>query len=409
MTGDGSLGEHARFDDASPGTTGPGRCLVVEDDDAVRRVAARMITMLGFEVVEAVNGLEALHHLTLRPFDVVVTDISMPGMDGMRLLREVRARDTHVQVILMTGAPTVETAISAIDYGVFKYLEKPLDLVSFEDAVRRAVSLSRMARVESRAALLSGNAQSQAADTAGLQVIFDRTLRSIWIAYHPIVSASTGELVGYEALVRSQEPGFTHPTNLLDAAERLGRLTDIGRLIRESASEPFEGQAVGPLLFVNLHPADLLDPALGAEGTRLRSLARRVVLEITERASLHTVPEAAARVAALRKMGFRIAVDDLGAGYAGLSSFAHLEPDFVKLDMSLVRGIDENHTKRRVVEAMTRLARDLHMSVVAEGIETIGEGEVLRGLGCDLLQGFLYASPGPAFPDVSWPHERSLG
>jgi EAL domain-containing protein (putative c-di-GMP-specific phosphodiesterase class I) len=401
MTGDGSAPEQSRVSELSG--FGSGRCLVVDDDDAVRHVTSQLISMLGYEVVGASNGLEALQQLTLREFDVIVTDISMPGMDGIRLLREVRTRDSHVQVIVMTGAPSVESAITAIDFGVFKYLEKPLALDALEQAVRRGVSLSRMARIESRAALLSG-ARRQAADAAGLDVIFDRTLRSLWVAYHPIVASRNGNVVGYEALVRSQEPGFSLPTNVLNAAERLGRLAEVGRTIRETAAEPFEGRPVSPLLFVNLHPADLLDPALGAEGTRLRALASRVVLEITERASLEHIPDAAARVASLREMGFRIAVDDLGAGYAGLSSFAHLEPDYVKLDMSLVRGIDQNDTKRRVVEAMTRLAHDLHMTVVAEGVETLGEGSVLRDIGCDLLQGFLYAPPGPAFPEVTWPH-----
>jgi EAL domain-containing protein (putative c-di-GMP-specific phosphodiesterase class I) len=384
----------------------PGRCLIVDDDDSVRKVTTQIISMLGYEVAGAASGMEALQHLTRSEFDVVVTDISMPGMDGIRLLREVRARDPHVQLILMTGAPSVETAISAIDYGVCKYLEKPLPVGELEQAVKRAVSLSRIARMESRAAQLSGNARSQAADTAGLDVIFDRTLRSLWVAYQPIIESRNGKIVGFEALMRSQEPGFSLPSGVFDAAERLGRLTEVGRLMRETAAETFEETSDDRLLFVNLHPADLLDPELGADSTRLRKLASRVVLEITERASLNRVPDAVARVASLREMGFRIAVDDLGAGYAGLSSFAHLEPDFVKLDMSLVREIDGNETKRRVVEAMARLARDLRMTVVAEGVETVGEGQVLRDLGCDLLQGFLYALPGPPFPPASWPHTR---
>lgn len=405
MTGDGSAPSPDTEGRASSATT-PGRCLIVDDDDGVRNVTTQIISLLGYEVAGAASGVEALQHLTLREFDVVVTDISMPGMDGIRLLREVRARDPHVQLILMTGAPSVETAISAIDYGVCKYLEKPLPIEELEQAVKRAVGLSRIARMESRAAQLSGNARSQAADTAGLDVIFDRTMRSLWVAYQPIIDSRQGGIVGFEALMRSQEPGFSLPSGVLDAAERLGRLSEVGRMIRETAAEPFEDHGDDRLLFVNLHPADLLDPELGGADTRLRRRAPRVVLEITERASLNRVPDAAARVAALRAMGFRIAVDDLGAGYAGLSSFAHLEPDFVKLDMSLVRDIDQNETKRRVVEAMTRLARDLHMTVVAEGVETLGEGQVLRDLGCDLLQGFLYAPPGPPFPAASWPHVR---
>jgi EAL domain-containing protein (putative c-di-GMP-specific phosphodiesterase class I) len=87
-------------------------------------------------------------------------------------------------------------------------------------------------------------------------------------------------------------------------------------------------------------------------------------------------------------------VDDLGAGYAGLTSFAALEPDVVKLDMALVRGVDREPIKHRLVGSMTRLCRDLGILVVAEGVETSAEKEALQELGCDLLQGYLFGRPG---------------
>lgn len=101
-------------------------------------------------------------------------------------------------------------------------------------------------------------------------------------------------------------------------------------------------------------------------------------------------------------MGFRIAIDDLGAGYAGLTSFATLEPELVKLDMSLVRDIDKNPMKEKLVRSMTALCKDLGMLVVAEGVETTRERDLLVELGCDLLQGFLLGRPAPAFEAFSW-------
>jgi len=126
------------------------------------------------------------------------------------------------------------------------------------------------------------------------------------------------------------------------------------------------------------------------------------VLEITERASLDQVKDVRARVAALREMGFRIAVDDLGAGYAGLTSFALLEPEIVKLDMTLVRDVHLSSTKQKLVRSMTQLAHDMGMMVVGEGVETVEERDSLIHLGCDLLQGFLFAKPNVAFPTVKW-------
>ncbi|MCP5157694.1 MAG: EAL domain-containing protein, partial [Ectothiorhodospiraceae bacterium] len=134
----------------------------------------------------------------------------------------------------------------------------------------------------------------------------------------------------------------------------------------------------------------------------LSKQAHRVVFEITERASLDDVPDASSRVAALRKLGFRIAIDDLGAGYAGLASFAQLEPDVVKYDMSLIRDVHQSPTKQKVLESMTRLFAELDLLVISEGVETPEERDTLTALGCDLLQGYQFARPGPAFPPVAW-------
>jgi EAL domain-containing protein (putative c-di-GMP-specific phosphodiesterase class I) len=154
-------------------------------------------------------------------------------------------------------------------------------------------------------------------------------------------------------------------------------------------------------LFVNLHTHDLLDEELFDRDRPLARIADRVVLEITERASLHHIGDVQSRISRLREMGFRIAVDDLGAGYAGLTSFAQLEPEVVKLDMSLVRGIHGQPTKQTLVRTMITMCHELGMKVVAEGIETCEERGAIIEAGCDLMQGYLFARPGPAFPAVS--------
>jgi EAL domain-containing protein (putative c-di-GMP-specific phosphodiesterase class I) len=155
-------------------------------------------------------------------------------------------------------------------------------------------------------------------------------------------------------------------------------------------------------MFVNLHTRDLLDESLYAAESPLSRHASRVVLELTERAALEEIPGAADRVARLRAMGFRIAVDDLGAGYAGLTTFAQLEPDVVKFDMSLVRDVDTHATKRKLIRAMSALFGELGMTVIAEGVETAAERDTLVAAGCELFQGYLFARPGRPFPAVTW-------
>jgi EAL domain-containing protein (putative c-di-GMP-specific phosphodiesterase class I) len=118
--------------------------------------------------------------------------------------------------------------------------------------------------------------------------------------------------------------------------------------------------------------------------------------------SLDHIPEVQGKVAQLRDLGFRIALDDLGAGYAGLTSFTQLEPEFVKLDMSLIRDVHTTPMKQKIVRSMVSLCHDLGKLVVAEGIETTAERDFLIDLGCDLLQGYLFARPGRPFPALNF-------
>jgi EAL domain-containing protein (putative c-di-GMP-specific phosphodiesterase class I) len=156
-------------------------------------------------------------------------------------------------------------------------------------------------------------------------------------------------------------------------------------------------------IFMNLHAADLNDDALYSSTSPLSGCASRVVLEVTERSSLDRVSDVKSRAQTLRRLGFRLAIDDLGAGYAGLSSFAQLEPDVAKLDMSLVRDIHDSPQKQSIVRSMLSVCRDeLGVDVVCEGVETVAERNTLDALGSETLQGYLFGRPQAGFLVPSW-------
>lgn len=379
-----------------------GRVLLVDDDAPVLASMARYLKRDGFEVGTCGDGAAALSEVRTGGYDVVVTDITMPGMDGIALLRGIREQDRDLPVVLITGVPAIDSAAEAVELGAFRYLTKPVDPEQLLKAVIRATQLYRLGQAKRMALSVLGNTSGEGSDRSGLAASFKRALDSMWIAYQPIVDATDRSVLGYEALLRSDEPSLPHPGAVLDAAERLGELDTLGRAIRRRAAEPMlEGDPTW-LLFLNLHPEDLLDENLLDGATALSRIAERVVLEITERASLDKIPDARARVTALRALGFRIAVDDLGAGYAGLTSFVHLEPDFVKLDMSLIRDVDASAVKRKLVASMTSLCKDMGLQVVAEGIETAAERDTLLEIGCDLFQGYRFAKPSRPFVQPAW-------
>ena len=379
-----------------------GRVLVVDDEEALLRLIGRMLTAAGYEVATAADGGRAAELLTGATFDAVLSDIDMPKMNGIQLLQAVRQRDLDVPVVLMTGNPDVKTAVQAVAHGALQYLIKPVNMEELGAAVARAVRLNKMAKLKRDALALVSEGGLGVGDRLALEASFERALDTLWIAYQPIVRVVDRSLFGYEGLLRSEEKALPHPGAILDAAERLGRLDDLGRKIRAAACTPVPAAPPEAVFFINLHARDLMDADLLSGKSPLSAIANRVVLEITERASLDQVKDVRATIAELRRMGFRIAIDDLGAGYAGLTSFATLEPEFAKLDMSLVRDVDRSPTKEKLIRSMTSLCKELGIMVVAEGVETPEERSVLVDLHCDLLQGYLHAKPGRPFPNFVW-------
>lgn len=382
------------------------RVLCVDDDPAILRAYARWLARQGMSVETAPDAHRALSLLDARPFDVVVSDVAMPDIDGLDLLREVRRRDLDLPVILVTGLPSVGVALSASADGAYRYLVKPVPLEELSDTIREACKVRRLALLRRRALGELGTLTHPIGDHAGLVAHFDSALDKLYMAYQPIVSWPKRVIVGYEALVRSDEERLPHPQALLDAAERLDRCHDLGRRVRERAPEPLtapvSGATTGPSLFCNLSLEDLLDEHLFDETAPLTRIASRVVLELTERAAFDRVPDVRERVERLRGLGFRIALDDLGAGYAGLNSFALLEPDIVKVDRELVSSIHTSSTKRRLLRGLVEITADLGIELVAEGVETIDERDSLEAIGCHLMQGYLFSRPSRGLSTPEW-------
>lgn len=373
------------------------RVLVVDDEVHVRQVMVRILSNAGYHVTTANDGEEALRLLDSQTVDLIVTDLAMPKADGMTVLRTVRERNLELPVLLIAGAPTTESAIRAVRYRATEYLTKPLEPDTFIDAVRRALGMHRLAALR-REALELGQLQSGATRSAReLTERFERALGGLYMVYQPIVSWSRRASFGYEALVRSSEKTLPHPGALFEAAEHLARTADLGRVIRSQCGGPMVTADADVTLFVNLHALDLLDDALYDPQAPLTPWASRTVLELTERAAIDSISDIVTRIAHLRSLGYRIAVDDIGAGYSGLNSFATVQPDFVKLDISLVRGLDNDPVRRRLVQLLAELCSDLGIFVVAEGVETVPERDALVELGVDLLQGYLFARPAAPF------------
>lgn len=373
-----------------------GRVLLVDDDHLLRRVVARQLELEGWNVVDAPTGelaVEAMHE-GREFFDCVVSDVHMPGIDGFELIAAVRGFDHDLPVLLMTGDPSLDGAVKALDTGAVSYLAKPFTQDTLASAVARAARQHGVARMRRRAEEFASYVVGPEAVELGRR--FERALELSWMAFQPIVDVHTRTVFAYEALIRTEEETMRRPDILIGAAERLGRIHELGRTVRDAVARAAPRAPADAMLFVNVHGLELTDEALYESSAQLTKLSSRVVLEITERVGLDTVA-GATRVAELRKLGFQIAVDDLGAGYAALGALASLEPEIVKLDISLIRDLKRSLTKRRVVAAIAVLVRELGGRVVAEGVETREERDAVVECGIDLMQGWLFGRPAREF------------
>lgn len=378
------------------------RILLVDDEPLVRDMCSHLLRKAGYEIEEAADGRSACDAIEQRRFDAVITDLALPLVDGIQVLKAVRERDPDLPVVLMTGSGDLGTAMQAVEHGALGYLLKPISPSVLLTVAEKAVAYRRQAVAKRRALDHYGDVTRQESVRAELSATFDRALTTLHMVYQPIVRFSDRSVFAYEALVRTDEPALRSPSDLFAAAEALGRVMDIGRATRRSVASTLPLLSSSVPVFVNLHPSDLEDDDLLSGSSPLSKLASRIVLEVTERASLEATTNIHGRLRALRGLGYRLAVDDLGAGYSGLASLALLAPEVVKIDMSLTRGVDREPTKQKVIETLATLCRDLGLLAIVEGVETADERDALIFLGCDLLQGYLFARPASSFPTATW-------
>jgi len=364
------------------------RVLFVDDETQITRGIRTALHKEPYEVLVANSGQAALDILAQTPIDVVVSDAEMSGMSGSEFLTIVRDRHPETVRLVLTGQASVESAVEAInEAAVYRFLMKPCAPEDLALVVSQALNeREQMDRFE------RWKRTDDGPERADRQAAYAHALKGSWMAFQPIVVAATRRVFAYEALLRTDDEGINNPGAVIGLAEELGCVWELDGWIRQLASLQLEGMGDATVL-INTHPQSLEDPALFADSNPLHAFASQIVLEITERQSLEKPELLRDQVAKLRERGYRIAVDDLGAGYAGLTSISMLTPDIVKFDMELMRDIHTSATKTKLVGAMTSLCQELGILTVAEGIETEGEHQTAVELGCDLLQGFYYGLP----------------
>ncbi|HLF95982.1 MAG TPA: bifunctional diguanylate cyclase/phosphodiesterase, partial [Methylococcaceae bacterium] len=231
--------------------------------------------------------------------------------------------------------------------------------------------------------------------------LLDRILQDglLTAAFQPIVCPLRKEIFGYEGLIRGPADTPLHyPAPLFEEASRQQRLLELDLLCRRTIIGQFAQLGLPGALFVNVSPLTLLyEDFTNGQTLHFLNEARldpsRVIIEITETHHIEDINLLQNALLHYRDMGFRVALDDLGAGYSGLTLWSQMNPDFVKIDRHFIQGVDDNKTKRQFIKSIIEIARSLGCKTITEGIETGSECRTLCALGANLLQGYFFDVP----------------
>ncbi len=346
-------------------------------EEAVRRCLGRTLSEED-RIVTAFGEPESLTVWLGRPRNDLEFYRQAAGALAENLGRYLEKHAGQIVYPYASGAPRL-----AVGCGLALHNPATRPEKAFVDAIRRARD---RARLQARLATLD-------AENELLTIIFAEQVQSV---YQPLVEISTGTVFGYEALARGPwSTRWVSPAQLFGVAETAGVTFELDCLCRRAALRGAAGRLPeGTKLFLNTLPSAVHDPAFsGAELQRTLDgcglQPHELVFEISERETVTNFDILRRTCDHFRRIGIRIALDDVGSGYASMAAAMDLEPDLIKIDMSLVRSADADVARQALITSLCALAGKLGAEVVAEGIETEAELDTMRRLGVQYGQGFL--------------------
>ena len=397
------------------------RVMLADDEDAVLEAMSGLVSTDPFIdlVGTARDAAEAIDLAERHGPDVAVLDVRMPGGGGAKAAREIHRRSPDTSIVALSASSDPRTVVSMIRAGAVGYVGKDQPADDFLRAIHRSVdgrasiAVDRLGEVAERLAEHHARHAEVAVQRARVSRAWIEEAihgHALDMVFQPIVDLVDGRIRGLEALARFKSRPRRAPEAWFTEASNQGLLTELELATVTRALAHIDQIPEDVYLSVNVSPQTLCAPRLLQT---LRAVpARRVVLELTERSAVVDYEEAAARLADLRALGSRLAVDDVGSGFSGLGQVVALLPDLLKLDRTLVSGVHADEAKSALIARLSSFADEFGIEVVAEGIETRPELEVLRALGVRNGQGFLLGRPGPIPVMVSgsfeWPNRHRL-
>lgn len=365
-----------------------------------------MLTRLGAAtVLEAADGAQALDRFdAAEAIDLVICDLNMPAVDGIETLHKLADRNPAARIILLSSADarvlrSAKETAAAFGLRSLQTLQKPLTLGHLREAL--AAPLPEAAPRGAR------GMSSVTAEDLGRGMAEGE----FEAYYQPKVDIANGALTGVEALVRWRHPllGLLSPAVFLPVAQACGRFADLTDLVLDLAVRrcvAWHRSGLAIRVSVNLPVASLADRELPDRLLRIVEAhglpPASLVLEITEDGWLQQLESAREVLTRIRMRGFGLSIDDFGTVYSTAQQLLHAPFDELKIDQSFIRQMVEDEESAIVVSSTISLAHRLKLKVVAEGVETAAQWEMLARMGCDQAQGYFMSPPLPGAEIEGW-------
>lgn len=379
------------------------KILVIDDDVVSQGILQAVLEDLGYASVEVSgSSTAALEELRNgKPADLILLDLHMPGLDGIRFMRQLEQIRRDVDLILVSGQRerVLSTAIGlgkSIGLNVLGALRKPINAKRLKQLLQRKQSLVQdqettegirrpLTRADLVDGLLGGSEENRP-----------------WLLYQPIVSMTTGAIVCVEVLSRwwNRERGVLAPEFFLPLAERSGLLDQLTTMVyRKTITQIADWFAQDKKLSaaINLSINSFRDPAftryLVDVAAQEKIDCARLIFEVAESQTSSVTPQCLEALLTLRLRGFRLSIDDFGTGSSSFTHLKNIPFTELKIDREFVTGAMHDPGSRSILEESINLARRLNMAVIAEGVETREDWDLVADLGCDYVQGYYCGKP----------------
>jgi EAL domain-containing protein (putative c-di-GMP-specific phosphodiesterase class I) len=385
-------------------------CLLVDDDPFMLKTLSKMLESMGVSrIIQADNAQEALKYIANRNnhIDVVITDLNMPEMDGIQLLRHFGSLGMNFSVILVSGEdPRLLESVRTLG------VQQRLAILGTLNKPVRKIDLEALLRTHSPV-------QHDTPDGPGAMVFADELQSAIindqiTVYFQPQVSVTDGRIIGVESLARWKHPekGWIPPNVFIGIAEKYDMIQEITDIVfQKSITEAAHLRSLGFDITVSINfSAQVLSslelPEVLSETISSSGLEpNHVIIEVTESTLAEDMNITLDILTRMRLKGFGLSIDDFGTGFSSMEQLRQIPFTELKIDRSFVHQSSENQASRAILESSISLAKRLNISSIAEGVETEEDWDLIASLGCDNVQGYYVAKPMPTSEFITWSKE----